>query len=124
MSIDFLPNKPIYQQLIERISGDIIRGVLQPGAKLPSVREYAVTAGVNANTMQRVYRELDLMGISETKRGQGTFVTEDETRLEELRSTMKENLIASFIHNAEALGFTKDEMIVSLQRHSGGEHHD
>lgn len=124
MSIDFLPDKPIYQQLIERISGDIIRGVLKPGAKLPSVREYAVKAGVNANTVQRVYRELDLMDISETKRGQGTFVTENETRLDELRAAMQENLIASFIHNAEALGFTKEEMIVSLQRHGGGEHHD
>lgn len=124
MSIDFLPDKPIYQQLMERISGDIIRGVVKPGEKLPSVREYAVEAGVNANTMQRVYKELELMGISETKRGQGTFVTENENRLDELRIQMKENLIASFIHNAESLGFTKEEMVLSLQRHNGGEQHD
>ncbi len=124
MSIDFLPDKPIYQQLIERISGDIIRGIVKPGDKLPSVREYAVEVGVNANTMQRVYRELELMGISETKRGQGTFVTENETRLDELRIQMKESLIAAFIHNAEALGFSKEEMVLSLQRHPGGEQHD
>lgn len=124
MSIDFLPDKPIYQQLIERISGDIIRGVVKPGEKLPSVREYAVEAGVNANTMQRVYKELELMGISETKRGQGTFVTENEIRLDELRIKMKENLIKSFIHNAESLGFTKEEMVLLLQRHIGGEQHD
>jgi GntR family transcriptional regulator len=122
MSIDFLPDKPIYQQLIERISGDIIKGVVKPGDKLPSVREYAVEAGVNANTMQRVYRELELMGISETKRGQGTFVTENETRLIELRIQMKENLIESFIYSSQALGFTEQEMVEFLQSRVGGKH--
>ncbi|QBP42792.1 GntR family transcriptional regulator [Paenisporosarcina antarctica] len=121
MSIDFLPDKPIYQQLMERISGDIIKGIVKPGDKLPSVRDYAVEAGVNANTMQRVYRELELVGITETKRGQGTFVTKDEIKLKELRKDMKETLIASFIHHAEGLGFSKQEMIESLQIRKGGE---
>lgn len=69
MSIDFSTDKPIYQQLIERITGDIIRGILGPGEKLPSVREYAVQVGVNANTMQRVFKELERMEVTETKRG-------------------------------------------------------
>jgi DNA-binding transcriptional regulator YhcF (GntR family) len=124
MGIDFLPDKPIYQQLIERISGDIIRGALKPGGKLPSVREYAVKAGVNANTVQRVYRELELLGITETKRGQGTFVTEDEERLAALRTTMKEDLVSSFIRNAGALGFNRAEMLTALEEYEGGEGHD
>lgn len=116
VSIDFLPDKPIYQQLIERITGNIIRGTLQPGEKLPSVREYAVEVGVNANTMQRVYKELEQMEITETRRGQGSFVTENNEKIIELRDGMKEQLVESFIQNVEALGFTTSEMIVHLQK--------
>lgn len=119
MGIDFLPDKPIYQQLIERITGDIIRGTLKPGEKLPSVREYAIEAGVNANTMQRVYKELEQMEITETKRGQGSFVTEDVKKIFALRDEMKEQLAMSFIRNVEALGFSTSEMVDYLQERGG-----
>lgn len=119
MGMDFLPDKPIYQQLIERITGDIIRGTVQPGEKLPSVREYAMEAGVNANTMQRVYKELEQMKITETKRGQGSFVTSDIERIDELRDEMKEQLVQNFIQNIEALGFSTSEMMDYLQKRGG-----
>ena len=120
MGMDFLPDKPIYQQLIDRIIGDIIRGTLMPGEKLPSVRDYAVQAGVNANTMQRVYKELEQMEITETKRGQGSFVTEDIRKISGLRDEMKEQLISSFIQNIEALGFTTAEMVDYLTNRGVG----
>ena len=120
MGMDFLPNKPIYQQLIDRIIGDIISGTLTPGEKLPSVRDYAVQAGVNANTMQRVYKELEQMEITETKRGQGSFVTEDVRNISKLRDEMKEQLIASFFQNIEALGFTRAEMVEYLTNRGVG----
>lgn len=119
MSIDFLPDKPIYQQLIERITGDIIRGTLKPGEKLPSVREYAVQVGVNANTMQRVFKELEQMEITETRRGQGSFVTEDKNKIMEIRQEMQESLTRSFLQSVEALGFTAEEMIAYLQERGG-----
>lgn len=122
MGIDFLPDKPIYQQLIERITGDIIRGTLQPGDKLLSVREYAMEAGVNANTMQRVYKELEQMEMTETKRGQGSFVTEDVEKINEFRDEMKEQLVRSFVRNVEALGFSTSEMVDYLQKR--GEEND
>ena len=115
MGIDFLPDKPIYQQLIERVTGDIIRGTLKPGEKLLSVRDYAIEAGVNANTMQRVYKELEQMEVTETKRGQGSFVTEDIKKISALRDEMKEQLAQSFIQNVEALGFSTSEMVTYLQ---------
>jgi GntR family transcriptional regulator len=120
MTMDFLPDKPIYQQLMDRIIGDIIRGTLMPGEKLPSVRDYAVQAGVNANTMQRVYKELEQMEITETRRGQGSFVTEDIRKISWLRDEMKEQLIESFIKNSEALGFTMAEMVDYLTKRGAG----
>lgn len=116
MSMEFLPDKPIYQQLVDHIMGEIIRGTLAVGEKLPSVRDYAVLVGVNANTMQRVYRELESLGITETRRGQGSFVTENQARIQELREEMKEQLVESFIQNVEALGFTTNEMVHYLQK--------
>lgn len=116
MPIDFSPDKPIYQQLIDLISGDIVKGELPPGGKLPSVRDYAVKAGVNANTMQRVYKELEQMGITETKRGQGSFVTANVKRVDLLREDMKDRLAAEFLQRAEAFGFTHGEMIERLKR--------
>lgn len=115
MGIDFSPDKPIYQQLIDRIVADIIRGDLQAGQKLPSVRESAVEVGVNANTMQRVYKELEQMGMTETRRGQGSFVTEDAQRITALRDEMKEQLVTSFLQNVHAFGFTTDEIVNCLQ---------
>lgn len=119
MGIEFLPDKPIYQQLIDRITGDIIRGSLKPGEKLLSVRDYAMEAGVNANTMQRVYKELEQMEITETKRGQGSFVTEDEVKIARLRDNMKEQLVTSFIQSVEELGFTTTEIVQHLQERGG-----
>lgn len=116
MSIDFSTDKPIYQQLIERITGDIIRGILEPGEKLPSVREYAVQVGVNANTMQRVFKELEQMEVTETKRGQGSFVTTNIEKIETLRRQMKEELTTSFLQSIEAFGFTTEEMIEQLKQ--------
>ncbi|HSI67388.1 MAG TPA: GntR family transcriptional regulator [Planococcus sp. (in: firmicutes)] len=116
MGLDFDKDKPIYQQLIERLSGDIIRGVRKPGEKLPSVREYAIEVGVNANTVQRVYREMESMELTETKRGQGSFITENEERLRQLRDSKKTELVKSFIANVEAFGFSKAEIVDLVRR--------
>lgn len=119
--IDFLPDKHIYQQIMEKIFGDLLKGNVKPGDRLPSVREYALEFGVNANTMQRVYKELELLNLTETKRGQGTFVTEDMQRLEELREEMKQTLVTTFLHQMESFGFTEEEIIVQLSSRKRGE---
>lgn len=116
MGLDFEKDKPIYQQLIDRLSGDIIRGVRKPGDKLPSVREYAIEVGVNANTVQRVYKEMESMELTETRRGQGSFITESDERLDRLRDSKKADLVKSFIANAEAYGFSKDEIMELIRR--------
>ncbi|SEP97723.1 transcriptional regulator, GntR family [Virgibacillus subterraneus] len=120
MGIDFDGNKPIYQQLINRISSEIIRGHRAVGGKLPSVREYALEAGVNANTVQRVYRELENMEIVETKRGQGTFVTCNLNRLSDLREGMKLEFIQQFIRDMNDMGYSTEEMIEGIKSEGRG----
>ena len=116
MTQDFVKDKPIYLQLVDRICGELIKGHLKAGEKMPSVREYAIESGVNVNTVQRVYKELETMGITETKRGQGTFITEEQIRIEQLREQMKEKLAQQFLQAVQSFGFTKQEMVDTLLR--------
>jgi len=108
-------SKPIYMQIIDKINQQIIRGEIMSGHKLPSVREMAVQMGVNPNTIQRTYSELERMEIVETRRGQGTFVTENTSLIEELKLRLQMDIIEAFVLNMKELGFTEKEMLSGLQ---------
>ncbi|ERN54549.1 GntR family transcriptional regulator [Alkalihalophilus marmarensis] len=110
MTDTFHASKPIYFQLAERIQRQILRGELAPGDKLPSVREMGIQSSVNPNTVQRTYRELEGMNIVETKRGQGTFVTEDKTVLDVMRNSLKKEEISRFVTGMHQMGYTDREI--------------
>ena len=74
--LDYRDAKPIYTQIVENFRAQIASGVLQPGEKLPSVRELAQKMSINPNTIQRAYRELELQGVIATVPGKGCFVCE------------------------------------------------
>jgi GntR family transcriptional regulator len=61
------------------------------------------------------------MGVVETRRGQGTFVTENAEVIERLREQLKRDIVADFIRNMTELGFTLDDMIASLKNYNGNE---
>ncbi|WP_029421437.1 GntR family transcriptional regulator [Alicyclobacillus macrosporangiidus] len=115
MGEDFHPAQPIYLQLVDRICREIVRGDRKPGDRLPSVRDMAVQAGVNPNTVQRVYTELERMQVVLTRRGQGTFVTEDAERLRALRADLMHGRIAAFVQDMAEMGFTGDEIVRGVQ---------
>jgi GntR family transcriptional regulator len=108
---------PIYAQLDRSIRAAIATGELQPGAQLPTVRQLAVDLAVNANTVARVYAQLERDAILETRRGVGTFVRESPSpqaarahRERELRE-----IIRRFVGDAALLGFTLPELISQLR---------
>ncbi|PFG05582.1 GntR family transcriptional regulator [Bacillus sp. es.034] len=117
MTEEYTASKPIYLQIADRIIREIVRKELALGDKLPSVREMAVQSGVNPNTIQRTYSELERMDIVETRRGQGTFVTEKEEVLTELNEKVQREVIESFIRNMKELGLTKDQMIQGVEKY-------
>ncbi|WP_373228694.1 GntR family transcriptional regulator [Cohnella sp.] len=114
---EFNTTKPIYLQLADRINRLIVSKELKAGEKLQSVREMALTYNVNPNTIQRSYSELEREGILETRRGQGTFVTEQEDRLIQLRGNLKEEQIQTFIQVMQEMGYSSYEIISGLQDH-------
>ena len=76
MAWKFENETPIYLQIIDKIKKDIVSGVLSPGSKIPPVRELAIEAGVNPNTMQKALQTLESEGILYSQRTSGRFVAE------------------------------------------------
>ena len=111
--IDEADPTPLYAQLERAIRVAIATGKLQPGDKLPTVRQLAVDLRINANTVAKVYGELERSGAVATRRGVGTFV-EDLASQAGGMSDREQQMIAladRFLGGAAALGFSAPEAI-------------
>lgn len=117
--MEFKTNIPIYLQVIEDIKQKIIAGTLPLGSKLPSSRELAIEYQINPNTAARIYSEMESMGLSYTRRGIGTFVTEDVKVIDDLKKERIEELIQGFDEQLTGMGFTPDEILELLKKHYG-----
>ena len=115
MSWDLSNDRPIYLQLMEKIQQDIVSGVYQPGDRLPSVRELALDAAVNPNTMQKALSELERTGLVYSQRTSGRFITEDEKMLKELKSQLAQEHIPDFFEKMRQLGFPQEETLTLIQ---------
>ncbi|TGY86598.1 GntR family transcriptional regulator [Petralouisia muris] len=109
-------DRPIFIQLIEKIKIDIISGQYAPGDKLPSVRELAQKASVNPNTMQKALSELERTGLVYSQRTSGRFITEDTGMIEELKTTLAEEVISDFLENMQKLGYQNEETLSLLAK--------
>lgn len=108
-------NKPIYLQVIEDIRRKLVRNEIQLGDKLPSVRDLAILYQINPNTASRVYKEMEMLGLCYTKRGLGTFITEEQDMIRQIQSEMAEEYLDTFLQGMQALGFSFDEMLQLLR---------
>ena len=102
-------DKPICPQITERLSMLIARGTFEPDARLMSVREVAVEAGVNPNTVQKAFEQLEAKGIIYSVRGSGWFVSPDMANAKAEAERIVEGKIASFFTEMEALGYSAEQ---------------
>ncbi len=109
-------DRPIYTQLVERIQVQIVSGFYPPGGKLPSVRELAMEAAVNPNTMQKAFAELERGGLIVTQRTNGRLVTEDEELIYQLKQKLAEEHIIQFFSKMKELGFSKKEIVALIEQ--------
>ena len=84
----FENDQPIYTQLVDQFIVAIVSGELPPGARMPAVRELALEAGVNPNTMQRALQQLEREGLVYAQRSAGRFVTEDTAVIARVREAL------------------------------------
>ena len=104
-------DKPIYAQIVEKIQLRIISGSYPAGGKLPSVRELAAEAGVNPNTMQKAFMELERSGLITTMRTSGRVVTEDESMIREIKETIAKQEIENFFKKMREIGFSQEQTL-------------
>lgn len=119
MQFNFDNDRPIYIQLVEQLELYIISGQFSPGEKLPSVRDLAIAAKVNPNTMQKALQELEDKRLIITERTNGKFVTDDEKHLRKSRDKLAEFKITKFLDEMQELGFSYSELNNQLQKYKG-----
>ena len=115
MSYNFDNERPIYVQLVEKIRFDIISGRLKSGEKIPSVRDFALEARVNPNTMQKALVELENEGLLYTERTNGKYVTDNKKLIEKIKKELAEEKVNNFIEDMKNIGISSDEIINYLK---------
>ena len=117
VSIDSKSGVPFYRQIIEQVKFAIARGDLEPGDRLPTVRQLAVDLSINLNTVVRAYRELEIEGVIETQQGSGTFVGRKRPRIDDLeRQRMLDQILTELLARASDYGFNLDEVLQGLSQ--------
>lgn len=112
--MEYNTSAPIYLQVINELKKKMVKGELMPGEKMPSGRDLAVEYKVNQNTAARIYRELEAQGYCFTRRGIGTFVSEEERMFQDLKKEMASELVKNFMHEMDGLGFEKGDIIEQI----------
>jgi GntR family transcriptional regulator len=110
------PSRPIYQQIIETVQAEIASGRFLPGQQLPSVRDLALEAGVNPNTMQRALSEMERGGLVISRRTSGRYITEDENMIRETKDAIANREISRFLKKMADLGVTRQELMKRLKK--------
>ena len=115
MSLQLDPKRPIYLQIMEEIKKRAVRGEYTSGHKLPSVREMAKSVGVNPNTIARVYMELEREGFIFTRRGQGSFITEEKSRIDKERTKLADDAAEQFIREIQDIELSNGHRIKLIE---------
>ncbi len=124
LTVDKYSTVPIYEQIIDGIEKDVLLGVLREGDAVPSVRELSVTLGINPNTIQKAYVELERRGITVPLPGRGSFVRSGA--IEAIRREARSKLDALYECSLELrmAGVSIDELIRTVKRAYGSEEED
>lgn len=113
--IDYKDATPIYEQIVSRFKNLIVKGVLRPDEKMPSVRNLAMDLSINPNTIQKAYMILEQQGFIYTIKGRGNFVAGDVGLKDIKRNEIFEKL-SSVISESKESGIEIDELIEFMKR--------
>ncbi|NEU30761.1 GntR family transcriptional regulator [bacterium LRH843] len=107
---------PLYEQIIEQVKEAIVKGIVEEGEKLPSVRDLASQIVLNPNTVSKAYKELERAGVIVTIRGKGTFVAEKEERFDDPREReVIKRQLKRLVIEASYVGVTKEKMVAWVE---------
>ena len=110
MEWNFRNGIPIYTQIIDEMTMRIASGAYKPGDKVPAVRELAMDAGVNPNTMQRALAELERRGLVYSERTSGRFITNEESVLKDLRTDLARHYFDELTEKLGKIGMDNEDI--------------
>ncbi len=113
-------SQPIYEQILQQMASAIARGEIALGEKIPSVREMAQGLKVTPNTVMHAYQEIERNGLTETRRGQGTFITISQDKIDKFRKELANRVIDEFLEKMSSLGYSYDDIQQYLRLKQGG----
>ena len=116
MDWNFKNGIPIYTQIIDEMTMRIARGEYAAGDKLPSVRELAMDAEVNPNTMQRALAELERRGLVYSERTSGRFVTKEENVMKELHGRLAEKYFEELTEKLRKIGMSDGDIKQAVEK--------
>ncbi len=115
MAWNFTSDRPVYIQISDRIIMSVLSGEYTAGEQIPSVRQLALEAAVNPNTVQHAFSELEHEGVIISKGTMGRYVTEDTAVIEMCRKKMAEQLVSDFVKKAKGLSLSKTEISTLIE---------
>ncbi len=108
--LDYQDRRPIYEQVTEKFRMLILRGVMPPESRMPSVRQLAMELAINPNTIQRAYMQLEQEGLIYPVKGRGNFVADTEQIRKKSREDYQQELRV-VVQKGIELGMEEDELI-------------
>lgn len=111
--IDYKDRRPIYEQIVERFTELILKGVLEVDSQLPSVRNLAMDLSINPNTIQKAYQELERQGFIYSIKGRGSFIANNDNLIE-LRKKEIINDIKELVIKGIEIGIDIDDMKLAV----------
>lgn len=108
ITIDYQSRAPIYEQIVEKFQMLIIKGILPPGSRIPSVRSLAVELSINPNTIQKAFAVLEQEGYIYPVKGRGNFVSENASLVQKKKKACLDELRKLLSHAAD-LGIPKED---------------
>ena len=121
ITVDFKDRRPIYLQIVENIKLLISKGALSENEKLPSVRTLSLELGINPNTIQRAYGELERQGVINTVQGKGVFVSSETESVIEERKKESLNRLDAALSEAKLAGVDKKTILEHIEKIFGNE---
>lgn len=115
-NIDISSSTPIYEQIVDNVKENILKGLMEPGEKLPSVRDLAKMLTLNPNTIQKAYQELERQKVTVTLRGKGSYISsdykprKDEDKIMDLKDLFKKGII-----DAHYMGFKREDILHMIE---------
>ena len=108
--IDYKDRRPIYEQVVQRLEELILKGILEPGSQLPSVRNLAMELSINPNTIQKAYMELERRRFIYSVKGKGSFIAENDNLINIKKEEVLQNL-SKVVRDAREIGISKEQLI-------------